>query len=585
MEIQALQTITLALVLGVASYILSRWLRIPAIIFYLGTGLAAGSAGLKLISTDSLGSGLLILVEITVAIILFEGGLSLSSRSFKSESSAIRRMLFITLPLTGIGSAVLAHYLLGISWQIAVFFGGLIVVTGPTVVGSILKSIHLTRRLEIVPNWESIWGDVIGVLLSAVALELVGLNLQESWKNVALTLIIRIIGGGFVGIAGGYILIWIINRVCRLRDTTLPGIISIAGALAVFYVANEIMHSSGPLAVAVAGFFLSKLNEETLHQIRHFKEQISSVFISMMFVLLSAFINPISMADQWSMMFLTALIMGALIRPISVAIALWRTQVQIPERIFIGLIGPRGIIAAATAAYAALTVTGYKDDMTLVLNLTYTVILFSGVTATILCRPLARFLKVMIPSSRSGLLIVGVNSLSSAIADFVEGYVPVSFLDTNKSYCLLAETLGHDIICTNLLDSKIYEEAMEDGFGRLLVMTENDAMNELIANKAMIHLEPQKVYWVSAKSTMDSVNLVTSQHSNFAFSDDFSLMGAILQLDRQEAALKVLEPDEIDREQAVPLFEILGNGLGIRVVLPGQKIRKKALCLIPTKKV
>ncbi len=582
MELIALQTITFALGLGVTSYILSRWLRVPAIIFYLMAGLLAGPVGLKLVDTSSLGQGLLILVEITVAIILFEGGLSLSSRSFKNESSAIRRMLIVTLPLTGMGAAALAHYLLDLPWQIAVFFGALIVVTGPTVVGAILRSVYLTRRLEILMNWESIWGDVIGVLLSAVALELVDLNLQDSWGEVGLTLLARILGGAALGIVGGYGLTWILNRVCRLRDSTLPGIVSIAGALAIFYTANFVMHSSGPLAVAAAGFILSNLNEETLHEIRHFKEQISSIFISTMFVLLSAFINPMPLLDQWPMMLLTALILGAVVRPLSVAVALWKTPVPVSERTFIGLIGPRGIIAASTAAYAALTVSGHAKNMTLVLNLTYAVIFFSGVSATLLCRPLARILKVLIPVSRSGLLLVGVNSFSSAIADFAKDYVPVSFLETNNTACILAEHLGHNIICTDLLSGDIYEEALDDGFGRLLAVTRNDAMNELIAKKAAIHLESNKVYWVAAKSDdEETVNLVTSFRSNLAFSDHFSLIDAINGLDHHDAELKVLSPEEFQTEGVVPLLEILGNGLGLRVVLSDENVRNEALCYVP----
>lgn len=581
MELAALQTITLALVLGVASYVLSRWMRVPAIIFYLACGLVAGKAGIGLIDTDVLGHGLLIMVEITVAIILFEGGLSLSPRAFKSESSAIRRMLVVTVPLTGLGGAVLAHYLLDMPWQFAVFFGALIVVTGPTVVGSILKSVYLTRRMEILLNWESIWGDVIGVLLSAVALELVDLNLQDAWTDVVWTLLLRIIGGGLLGVIGGYGLRWIIYRTCSLRDTTLPGIVSIAGSLAIFYTANVITHSSGPLAVAVAGFILSSLNEDLLHEIRHFKEQISSVFISMMFVLLSAFINPFPFIDQWPMMLLLAFIMGAFVRPLSVGIALWRTPVPPAERLFVGMIGPRGIIAAATAAYAAISVSGYDRDMTLVLNLTYAVIFLSGISATIMCRPLAKILKVQIPEFRSGLLIVGVNSFSSGIADFAAQYIPVSFLETNANACILAEHLGHNIICTDLLDSTIYEEAMEDGYSRLLALTRNDAMNQLIAKKASINLEPKKVFWAAARSDKDSINVASSLAGSIAFGNDFSLTDAVQQLDAQQAELRVLKRFEITTLDAVPLMEKLENNQGIRIITHGQRVRNEALCMVP----
>jgi NhaP-type Na+/H+ or K+/H+ antiporter len=584
MELIALQTITLALVLGVTSYVLSRWWKVPAILFYLAAGLIFGRMGFGLIDVDALGDGLLILVEITVAIILFEGGLSLSPRAFKSESAAIRRMLIITLPLTDLGGAALCHYLLDVSWQISIFFGALIVVTGPTVVGSILKSVYLTRRLEILLNWESIWGDVIGVLLSAVALELVDLNLQDSWREVILTLALRIVGGGLLGLIGGYLLRWIINRTYRLQDTTLPGIVSIAGSLAIFFTANVVTHSSGPLAVAVAGFILSSLNEDLLHEIRHFKEQISSIFISTMFVLLSAYINPLPLLSQWPMMLLTALIMGALIRPASVAVALWRTPVLPSERIFIGLIGPRGIIAAATAAYAALVISGHDREMGLVLNLTYAVIFLSGVTATIFCRPLASFLKVLIPVSRSGLLIVGINSFSSGIADFAGKHIPVSFLETNSDACMLAEHLGHDIICTDLLDNTIYEEAMEDGFGRLLALTSNEAMNQLIGKKASLSLGLQKVYWAAARTEEESINLSASRSSNLAFSDRFSLTDAVRQLDKNEATMKVLQPEKIRESDAIPLLEVLANGQGIRVLLPGQSVQNEALCFVPVKK-
>lgn len=580
MELAALQTITLGMMIGVASYILSRWMRVPAIIFYLAAGLIAGKTGFGIIDTDALGQGLLVLVEITVAIILFEGGLSLSPRSFKSESSAIRRILIISLPLTGLGGALLAHYLLNLSWQISIFFGALIVVTGPTVVGSILKSVYLTRRLEILLNWESIWGDVIGVLLSAVALELVELNFQDDWTDVIWTLLLRIIGGGLLGLVGGYGLRWLMYRVCRLRDTTLPGILSITGSLVIFFTANVVTHSSGPLAVAVAGFILSSLNEELLHEIRHFKEQISSIFISTMFVLLSAFINPMPLIDLWPMMLLLAFIMGALVRPLSVLIALWKTPVQIPERIFIGIIGPRGIIAAATAAYAALAVSGLDKEMNVVLNLTYAVIFLSGISSTILCRPLARFLKVQISTSRLGLLIVGVNSFSSDIADFASRYIPVSFLETNADACLLAEHLGHDIICTDLLDSTIYEEAVEDGFGRLLALTPNEAMNQLIAKKASIMLEPQLVYWAAARTGSSSIKLADTLTGSQAFSSDFSLPQAVQQLDSHKAVLKVLQPDEIASRNAIPLMEVLKGNDGIRVVTSGMTVHNECLCLV-----
>lgn len=172
MENGSLETLILAVVLGTTSYTVARRLKVPAILFYLVLGMLFGPAGLHLVEPGSLGEMLPTLVEIAVAIILFEGGLSLPSSGFRSAPVAIRRILLISLPLTGLGAGVLAHYLLGLSWHVSAIFGALMVVTGPTVIGPLLRNLNLSPRLEILLRYEGIWGDCIGVLAAAVALSL-----------------------------------------------------------------------------------------------------------------------------------------------------------------------------------------------------------------------------------------------------------------------------------------------------------------------------------------------------------------------------------------------------------------------------
>ncbi len=580
MDLIALQSITIAMVIGVSSYILSRKLRIPAILFYLFFGLVVGNIGLQWIKPDSLGGGLHILLEIVVAIILFEGGLSLSSHSFKAESSAIRRILIVTLPLTGIGAALLAHYILELPWNIAIFFGALIVVTGPTVIGSILKSVYLTRRLETLLNWESIWGDVIGVLLSAVALEMVDLNLSDSFVNVSLIFLLRIIGGIVIGIACGFLLTYVLEWTAKLQDSTLLGIASVTGAIATFTVANAMLHSSGPLAAAIAGFYLSNTRKAFLPEVRHFKEQVSSLFISSTFVLLSAYVNPLPLMDKWWAMLFVAAVLGALVRPLSILIAFVKTNVTIREQIFIGIIGPRGIVAVATASYATLVVSGYDYEMSVVLNLTFAIIFFSGVLATVACRPLASALDVRIPASRTGLLLVGINPFSSALAEQASQFVPVSFLETDRTKCLLADHLGLETICTDLLDAELYEEALEDGFARLLATTRNDALNELIASKASVYLDSQNVFQVPSNSDEETIRMVAGSSHNFAFDEDFSIIEAEEAIKSKKACIKILEHEDIEKSNAIPLIEIVDEGKGLRIISPEDQLKNKAMCLV-----
>ncbi len=581
MNFLAFQSVSLALVLGVSSYVFSRWLSIPAILFYLVCGLTAGPVGLALIVPDSMGNGLFVVLEIAVAIILFEGGLSLSLHSFKMESTAIRRILIISLPLTGLGATALSHEFLGISWQFAIFFGALIVVTGPTVVGSILKSVYLRRRLGILLNWESIWGDVIGVLLSAVALELLDINLQDSKADIAVAFFLRIVGGVIIGVISGFLLSRILKLVAHLRDSTLFGVVTFSGAIATFFVANVVFHSSGPLAVAISGFVLANTKAEYLHEIRHFKEQISSLFISTMFVLLSAYVNPVPLLHLWPTMLLVAFILGAVVRPISMYFALMRTAIPLAERTFIGFIGPRGIIAVATTVYASFIVQGHKTEMMIVLNLTFAIILLSGVMATVMSRPLARILGVRIPISQSGILLVGINPFSHAIAEFASKYVPVSFLETSQNQCNVALGLGLETICTDVLDSSVYEDAIEDGFGRLLATTRNDALNELVAAKASIHLDPKKVYRVPAQSDMEDIRMESVGIQQVAFASNFSSTLAAEMIDQGSASLEILSPKEFRDRGVPPLLEIVSKGKGVRIISPGDKIKNDVLCFVP----
>ena len=580
MELLALKTVAIAMALGVSSYILARWFKIPAILFYLICGVVAGPVGLGVVRPDALGTGLITMVEITVAIILFEGGLSLTSHSFRSESAAIHRILSVTLPLTGIGAALLGHYLLGLSWRFSAFFGALIVVTGPTVIGSILKSVYLTPRVEILLNWESIWGDVIGVLLSALALEMIALPAGDSGGHVAFTFVVRILAGVVLGLLCGVVLSRVLGVIRRLRDPSLSGIVGVAGALATFTLANTVLESSGPLAVVVAGFFLSRLRGEILHEMRHFKEQISCLFISTMFVVLSAYIDPLPLLHRWPMMILVALILGALVRPAAALLALSGTAVSFRERLFIGLIGPRGIIAVATAAYAAFIVKGHGEEMAMVLNLTFAIIFFSGAIATLFCRPLARWLGVLVPRSASGILIVGVNPLSAAIAEHAGRRVPVTFLDTSSDSCSMATVLGHETLCTDILDADVYEDAAADGFGRLLVITRNDALNKLVAHRAAAHMDAKNVYRARGRASENGLALEAALLGRVAFSDEFEAGEAIARVESGEAYLEVLSPEEAEHAGALPLLEMADAEGGVRIVRHGRTIAASALCLV-----
>lgn len=579
MSHDAFQTISLSIALGVFSYIISRAYKIPAIVFYLICGFVFGPAGLNLIRTEAaIGGGIAPMVEIAVAIILFEGGLSLSIQGFRMEKKAIRRLLFITIPITGGAAAFLCHYLTGIPWLFAAFFGALIVVTGPTVIGSILKSVALNQRLETLLNWESLWGDVIGVMVSALALELILVS-----KGGVITagvfshLLLGTFAGSLVGLAGGMLLKHIVAWLEKLKDPTLSGIASFGGAVALFFLSGELVESSGPLAVVVAGMYLSLKCGDAVVGIRHFKDQIASLFISTMFVMLSAFVNPLELLHLWPTMLAVAIILGAVVRPLAVHLAMAGSDVTLRERWYMGIIGPRGIVAVATASYAAFELPGFPYEMKVILNQTMAIIFFSGVVATVLCRPLASLLKVRVPQAQTGILLVGSNPMSREFARLLSLHVPVAFLETRRDACSLATDQGFQTVCADMLSADVYEEASREGYDRLVALTRNNALNELVALRAASHMAPGRVYRGVARRAEETLLTGKDNVAHVAFSDGFFIIEAVRRMEKGQAFLTEKEVEEL-RDGDIPLARVNGEGKGVLIMRPGLEPSGRLIC-------
>jgi len=579
MDHGSMQTIVLAVVVGIGCYALSRRLRIPAILFYLIAGMVMGPMGFDLLHVRDLGQGLFILVEIGVAIILLEGGMSLSPRGFMKAPSAIGRLLLLTIPLTALGGTLLTRYVLNLSWDLAVVFGTLIVVTGPTVIGPLLKSINLVQRLEVLLHWESIWGDVAGVVLSALALKFVTVSGLPEVSLVIQSFLLSLVTGVLVGLFGGVVLNGLVFPwLKKIQERHLMGIMTLAGALAVFYGSQVLVSSSGPLAVAVAGFYLSHRRDPFLHSIRHFKDQLSIIFISTLFVLLSGFINPLEVKAQWPAILIVALGLGVVVRPVAIFGALTGSALSWKERSFISVIGPRGILALAAAFYASLSVPGREEEMALLLMTTFAVIFLSGTFTTVMGRPLARLFKVLQPADKAGILMVGANAFSLQLADHVEKYVPLAFADTSKKRCKLFQHKNLTSLCVNVLDDAVYEDAREEGFDRLISLTPDNSLNHLICQKAGLYFGEDNVFVVQGRREEADVEAMPPFEVNYAFTDAFCLTEAIEALDKGLAHFEERSLDGSVPEDAIPLFRVTQSG-GLLPV-SGEPSEGNHLCLV-----
>ncbi len=575
-----LQAVALSAVLGTAGLLLGRYFRVPSLLFFLILGVIAGPSLFNIIHPEAIEHGLSSIVEIGVAIIIFEGGLSLPISGIKVAPVAIRRMLYITLPLTGLGAMVLARMLLNFPWGLAALFGSIIVVTGPTVIGPLLRSVALKHPIENVLRWEAIWGDSIGAVLAGVVLE--GLMTPS---DTVISLIISFVASMGIGIGigivsgvllGRYLLPWTI----RLGDPSLPGIVALTSAVGIFFLSNNLADSSGVVAAALAGMTLARSDMPELADIKHFKDQLTTLLVAFLFVLLSANLDIIAADVYWPPVIVVVFLLTFLVRPLAVFVALAGTNFSLNERLYIGLIGPRGIIAAALASYFGILLKDTYPQLTdTMVMLTFGTIFVSGGFASLAGKPFAKALGVSVEEFKTGIIIVGYGSFSHELASILIRYLEVVIVDSDPFKCSWAKDANFRTFCRSALSDDLYEELLEEGYRRAIVLTPNAALNNLIAKKAQMHLGATRVFTAVESHDEQEGKLKRMAGKGLAFSNiGFNVVEANMQLHRGEARIDLLDLNQIDDALVTPLaYEYNG---GIRIVRAGEEPRGKAICFI-----
>ncbi|MBK5969122.1 MULTISPECIES: cation:proton antiporter [Thiorhodovibrio] len=417
--------------LSLAAHWLAWRLRLPAIVFLLAAGIVAGPLTGWLNPDALFGELLFPIVSLAVAIILFEGGLSLHLHEVRGLEAPVRRLLTLGVIVTWASTTALAWFFVDLSLPLAVLFGAMTVVTGPTVIGPLLRSVRPSQKVARVLRWEGIVIDPIGALIAVLVFEFVlstggQVSLGASLLTFGLLLMVGLLIGALAG--------WVTGEV--LRRFWLPGYLHIlatlVAAIGVFYLANQIHAESGLLAVTVMGIWLANMQGVPLDDILPFKENLSLMLISGLFVLLAARLNPAAIpALGWGVV---GLLFGMQLlgRPLAVLASTWGTSLSWPERGLLAWIAPRGIVAAAVSALFALRLdeAGHAGAEALV-PLTFLVILFTVILQSATAKPLAALLGVREPPPR-GVLIVGANLVARAIGDALQRLnIPVLLTDPN----------------------------------------------------------------------------------------------------------------------------------------------------------
>ena len=389
-------------------------LKLPAILFLLLSGILAGPVLGWLDPQEMFGPLLMPLVSLAVALILFEGSLTLHLSQWREIGSVVQRMVTVGALVTWVVIAIATHWLLGFDWPLAVLFGTLTLVTGPTVIVPMLRVMRPKSAIANILRWEGIVIDPIGALLAVVVYSFIIASAADEGLTQSLkTFAGVILCGSAFGAAGG----WILGQV--MREQWLPeylhNLASLAAVLGIFIAANQVMHESGLLAVTVMGMWLANMKGVDVRQILHFKENLSVLLISGLFILLAARLDLSALLGLGPAVLALLLVIQLIARPLNVALSTWGSPLNWRERALLAWIAPRGIVAAAVSAIFAIRLDEAGHDSALLLvPLTFAVIIGTVVLQSATARPLARLLKVAEPAP-SGFLIVGANPPARAI--------------------------------------------------------------------------------------------------------------------------------------------------------------------------
>ena len=478
--------------------ILAQWVawkfKIPAILPLILVGLLVGPIAAEFLSEDGTkwiepiwngskglfpGEALYYFVSLAISIILFEGGLTLKRDEIKNVGPVITKLITLGSAVTFLGAGIVAHFIFGLTWELSFLFSGLIIVTGPTVITPILRNIPLKKDVSTVLKWEGILIDPIGALVAVLVFEFISVGGDGAFTKTALMEFGKILlFGTSFGFTFAHALMYAVNK--KLVPHYLLNVVSLSAVLLVFVESEIFAHESGLLAVVVMGMVLGNGKLKNLKELLYFKESLSILLISILFILLAANINieDLQLLYNWKTAALFALIVFV-IRPLAVFLSTYNSNLKLNEKLFISWVGPRGIVAAGIASLFGSKlikqgVAGAEYITPLVFMIVLGTVLLNATTARLFAKMVGVFLK-----SSKAILFLGASDPARLIAKYLaDSGKRVVLIDSNKSFIETAKKEGLEAFSTNIYDDDLTDNIELNDVGYLIAMTGSDAVND-----------------------------------------------------------------------------------------------------------
>ncbi|MEM6476698.1 MAG: sodium:proton antiporter [Pseudomonadota bacterium] len=574
MESQALQIAAIG-ALGIGAQWVAWRTGWPAIVLMLAAGFlagpVAGELGFRIIDPEAAFGDLLEpAIGIGVALILFEGGLSLDLRELRHSGSAVWRLATIGVAVGWALGAFAANVIGGLAWPVAILFGGILIVTGPTVVIPLLRQANVQTRPNSILKWEGIVNDPSGALCAVIAYEYfrrVNETPDASLIGVVPPLIIAAILAGLVGYAAARLIAFLFPRGAIPEYLKVP--VLFTAVIGVFVLTNKIEHEAGLVAVTVMGITLANTSLHSIRSIHPFKENVAVLLVSGIFILLSAslqwsdlsYLDPRQEAGMRFMLFLLALLF--FVRPLTVLISLLGSNVPWNERLFIAWIAPRGIVLVAISGLFALRLSdiGYSDGQVLT-ALSFAVVVVTVVAHGFTVNTVARLLGVQ-GTSRPGVILVGSTPWTIALAKELQALkAPVMIVDPSWQSLSAARREGLPYYHGEILNEATEHNLDLSPFQVLVAATDNEAYNALVCNEFAHEVGRDSVYQLGESAEEDDKHaLPMSIRGRALFESGFGVTDVSERQREGWVFRKTKLSDEFDFEDAQEKLPESGNML------------------------
>ncbi|QLE55315.1 sodium:proton antiporter [Nostoc sp. TCL26-01] len=484
--------IAIAVFAGIGAQVLAAYLRVPSIVLLLLLGIVLGADGVGLLHPQLLGTGLEVIVALATAIILFEGGLNLDLRELGRVSLSLQLLVTLGTLITLLGGSMAAHWLGEFPWNIAFLYASIVVVTGPTVISPLLKQINVDRQVATLLEGEGVLIDPVGAILAFVVLDTI-VNGDADPVNAIIGLIMRLGVGAAIGAAGGYFMSLIFKR-ANFLSSELKNLVVLAVLWSLFTLAQMIRSEAGVMTTVVAGIVFANSSVPEERSLRSFKGQLTTLGVSVLFILLAADLSIASVfALGWGSLW-TVLVLMMVVRPINILLCTWNSDLNWRQKLFLSWVAPRGIVSASVASLFAILLTqrGINGGDAI------KALVFLTIIMTVVCQGLtagwvAKCLQITSQQAK-GAVIVGCNPLSLLIARFFqERGENVVLIDTDPECVAQAEAQNIRIIASSALDGEVLAEAGLASMGTFLAMTSNGEVNFVLAERASEEFNPPRV--------------------------------------------------------------------------------------------